>query len=694
MTDRRRARATEPPSWLRGLAFVPAAAALSFGVVGLALAINGWYRPLVVLPPAALMLVGLVALARPALRDGTPADDTPNDAPNDASSTRAPARRSQLQAVVGVAAIVAITAWNTVHASTHVLVDRDGGAYATSARWIARAGSLSVHPRVGPFKAEHTLSYLSLAIYQMRDGSLQFQFAHLLPVLLAEAHAIGGDAALFDAPELLGGAALLAFFVLAWRLVGHGGFALAAVLALAFTMPEVSFSRDSYSEIPSQLFLFTALWLLTSRRGLPHWRVALVAGSFLGALEALRADAIVLWIGVPVVCAYMWLHNESRERRRATAASIAALAIGVVPGALVGLTDLVRHSGGYYSSLRSNLIGLSAATIASAVAGVIAVLAAPFVRRVLRPAAWRIVANATAVLVAAVGFAAWALRPHLQHVAGNGVAIVGLQRAEHTTVNAGHLYYERSLTWMSWYLGPLTLAAAIIGAALLVRALLRGRYSHAAVAVGVMVPGALLYLYKADAVPDHIWVTRRFLLNAVPTLVLLAAGLACWLWSNVRRVRAGRIAAAVLTVVAVGYPVTTIAGVQAMGEQRGYLEAVHAVCRDLGPHAAAVVIAVDSLELTIPQTLRSFCGADVASSVHPTGAELRGLARAWGARGRRFYVVARSAADVRALVPEAQVASQHHASDTQRLRPTLTRRPSTYGTESLSVVVARIPPTG
>ena len=44
------------------------------------------------------------------------------------------------------------------------------------------------------------------------------------------------------------------------------------MLALAFLIPEVSFSRDSYSEIPSQMLLFTALWLLVSPRVLPRWR--------------------------------------------------------------------------------------------------------------------------------------------------------------------------------------------------------------------------------------------------------------------------------------------------------------------------------------------------------------------------------------------------------------------------------------
>src|SRR5207237_5894222 len=140
----------------------------------------------------------------------------------------------------GVAAILAITAWNSAHASQHVLINRDGGSYANTARWIARDGSLTVKPRVGPFANPPAVGFDSFAVYEMPNGSLQFQFAHPLPVVLAEAYAIRGDAGLFHAPEVLGGIALLAFSVLALRLLIRTIFALAAILATAFVSASVS----------------------------------------------------------------------------------------------------------------------------------------------------------------------------------------------------------------------------------------------------------------------------------------------------------------------------------------------------------------------------------------------------------------------------------------------------------------------
>jgi hypothetical protein len=686
----------EPPTWLRVAAFVPAAGVLALGATGLLLAVNGWYRPALAYSLGGAVWIALFVLARPVLRRARAAP------PSDPRLSSMPVRVAHVYAAIGVAAIVAITAWNMANNSQHVLVDRDGGSYTNTGRWIARDGSLDVDPRVGPFAHDPSVGFGSLAVFEMPNGSLQFQFAHFLPVVLAEAYAVGGNFGLFHAPQLLGGFALLAFFVLAWRLFRRPLFALSAMLALAFLLPEVSFSRDSYSEIPSQILLFTALWILVSPRVLPRWRLALVGGLFVGALEATRIDAIVFLIGVPVVCLVAWLRAGGDDRRRVALPSIVAFVAGIVPGMAIGLVDLMRHSGEYYADLADNVRTLRLLTEVSLGVCVIIAVAWRFVSPFLRTLPVRRIAAGAAGLVAVAGFGAWAFRPRLQHLRGPDRAIVGLQQVEHVAVDATRLYWERSLSWMAWYLGPLTLAVAIVGAALLVRALLLGQLTRVIAPLAVILPGSALYLYRASAVPDHVWVTRRFLLGAFPLILLLALGLASAVASmevqsnRGRRARAvGRVAAVVVAVAAVAYPIHTLLPVRAMAEEAGYFAVVTDACAAVGPRAAVVVVEwapTDQIDDWFPQALRSWCGADVAVSRGAIDArDLQQLDMQWTRLGRRFFVVSSSRRFLSTLLPRATLTQTRRVVDRRLLAAALTHRPDAYGTQYLQVVVATAP---
>ncbi len=684
----------EPPVWLRMTAFVPAAAVLAFGSVGLVLAINGWYRPALAFPIGAVVWLALVALAWPAIRSDSGVDSLPREAAKGSDAARA--THKNWYAAVGVAAIVLITGWNMAHASTHVLIDRDGGSYANTARWIARDGSLTVDARVGPF-AQAPVGFDSSAVFEVPGGKLQFQFAHFLPVLLAEGHAVAGDPGLFHTPELLGGFALLAFFVLAWRLFRRPLFALSAMLALALIIPQVAFSRDSYSEIPSQILLFTALALLVTPRVLPRWRIAFASGLFLGALEATRIDAVVFLVGVPVVCAVAWLRAEPENRRRVVLPAIVAFAVGIVPGMALGLIDLARHSGSYYPTLSGDVHRLTKLTVAVAVVCIVVVALWKFVFPFIRRLPWNVLSWVAAGGIALAGFAVWAFRPHFQIVHGDGRAIVGLQQTEHLAIDPTRLYFERSMSWMAWYLGPLTLALAIIGAGLIVLALLRGHKLRTLGALAILGPGSVIYLYKARAVPDHVWVTRRFLVSSFPTLILLALGLLAYVASrpaSARWSRPLRIAAIAAAIVSFVYPAYTLIGIRSMSEESGYLAVVHDLCHDVGPKAAVIILEqtpMQNPENAAPQAIRSWCGSIVGISSGTKPEDLQRLAREWAAEGRSLYVVSSSPDYIRSLLPTAEVMSTRHVVDDKLLAPTLTHRPDAYGSQSLQFAVAKVP---
>ena len=149
---------------------------------------------------------------------------------------------------------------------------------------------------------------------------------------------------------------------------------------------------------------------------------------------------------------------------------------------------------------------------------------------------------------------------------------------------------------------------------------------------------------------------------------------------------------------AVVYPIYTVAPIQAMSEKRGFLPVIEDACHSLGPNAAVVVLEEDAHPLFddwVPQSLRSFCGADVAISrgQSSTGESLRELARAWAAQGRRLFVASSTAEGVHALLPDAEVAATPLATDPNTILPTVTRRPDGYTSQRFSMVVAPVPLT-
>jgi hypothetical protein len=679
--------ASEPPGWLVAFAFIAAAAILSLGVCGLVLAVTATYRAPLAFALAALLFIGLIAFVGPRLPKA------------DARS-----RSAAAVAAIGVVAIVGITVWNGANTSQHVLINRDGGAYANAGRWIARDGSLEVHPKVGAFRHDPQVHFADggTATFANPTFHLQLQGAHFLPALLAEAQAVGGDRGMFLLPPILGGIALLEFFVLAWRLFRRPVFALAAMGALAFLLPEVSFARDTYTETVAQVLLFGALVLLVDRRVMPHWRRAFAAGLFLGAIQAARIDAPLLFFGLPIVMTVAWLRATTDDERRQLSASNKALVIGLVPGFLLGLADLFYRSRVYWDAQWNQERALFLATIAIAVACLVVVRLWPRLSRLLSSVPWDNVAWVSAGVVLIAGLSAWFIRPVAMPL--HQPILVLLQRHGQGSVQYETAMYEDSMRWMSWYLGPLTLLAAIVGAACLTRSLVRGRRLYTLAAVALFVPESLLFLWNAHAYTDHVWVTRRFLTSTFPMLILLAVGLAAALWRLPKPSNwstASRVGSVVIAIGAVAFPIWTILPVRSMHEQGGYLTTVEQACHVLGPNAAVVVLqdstsASDTKAEWLPQTLRGWCGVPVGTVLvnADTHAEIESLASRWSQLHRKLFVVATDRAPIEKAVPEAQLMPVATTVNRRLLTQTFAHRPARYETQTFALAIGSLPAAG
>ena len=267
-----------------------------------------------------------------------------------------------------------------------------------------------------------------------------------------------------------------------------------------------------------------------------------------------------------------------------------------------------------------------------------------------------------------------------------------VQRINGITADPARRYAELSVRWMSWYVGPITVTLAILGAAGLAILLVRGTLRlPVRIATFMLAPPALLYTLRPSITPDQIWATRRFLPVIFPVVILLAWAMICVI-AHAQATSLRRSFAIVLGLATVVFPVLTIRDVSQMTEQRNLLPIVTNACRIIGPHGAVVMLQgrapASVAYLSDPQTLRSFCDVPVMIVAKRTRPQtLRTLAARWRDDGRRLFVVDEHAQAIRSVFPTANVRSTGQRHDLHILEQTLTRRPERYAPGPLQVTI-------
>lgn len=665
------------PYWVRIIALGCVLAIAAFGAVGLLLADLGQFKPVLWVGLGLVAFLGLGRLARPVFRPEGRASEASN---------------------VGAAAALALSLvsmlWNGLNAAKHVQINRDGALYLNAGKWIAAHGTLNLRPFVAPFTATKPFIATSTGMKQEGDH-LEFALSHMLSGMLAEAHGIGGDRLMFLTVPILGGLALLVFYLLAARLLRHPFAALAATATLAFVMPQVSFSRDSTSEIPVQLLLFTAIWLLCDPRTLQHRGTGFCAGLLLGLVQAMHGDGLLFVLGLPIALAVLWMRAPGAERGGLRKGMVGCV-LGLCVGLLLAAFDLVRWDRSYLSVLQGNLARLAVGLLVVTAGSIVAVRLArrpDFVESMHRrrePAA-----KVAGALVLLFGFGTWFVRPLVEQTHAKPNPVVKLiQQLEHLRIDPTRRYFEFSVRWISWYIGPITLVLGIIGAAALARAFVRGSLrAPPMITAAILAPPALLYIWKPSVTPDQIWASRRFLPAVFPGLILLAFGLLCAVARDRTRpaLSERRFAVIALAVLAVAFPLYTIRDLSQMTEQRGLLHVVTDACHKIGPRGAVVMLAETRPKQSVaylnqPQTLRSFCDVPVVVMVgRPQPRVLQALASKWAAKGRRLFVVAEYPQSVLRVFPNARLQYTPVAEEPHLLERSLVHRPSNYTSDPFHI---------
>jgi hypothetical protein len=253
-----------------------------------------------------------------------------------------------------------------------------------------------------------------------------------------------------------------------------------------------------------------------------------------------------------------------------------------------------------------------------------------------------------------------------------------------------------SVVWLSWYLGPVTIALATLGAAMMVARIIRRPDAGYCLVLTVAGIGTGLYLWRPSIAPDQIWAMRRFVPAAMPLFVLLAAFAVAVLAEAVWR-RSGAASARPFLVIGgialVAFPVATTLPVRAFQPDSGYLAAIESTCRVTGPDAALLTAAHDFASQELVGALRAWCNVPVATMTRPfSAAELQHLAGEWQADGRTLWVIGSSSSAVTASAPGSSPTLAAELLSPHELEMTINRPPQHYWSTRGGIYATRITP--
>jgi Dolichyl-phosphate-mannose-protein mannosyltransferase len=463
---------------------------------------------------------------------------------------------------------------------------------------------------------------------------------------------VGGEFLLFKTNALVGALSLLLFFALACRLV-RPWFAAGGTLALAICLPEVYFARDTFSEVTTQALFIAGMCAAWDARERSSWRWALAAGACFGLASAARIDAFVWLIPIAVYAVgELWvIRGLSGPRRGDRLRVLLALLLGLAPGVALGVADLLAIGDGYFRGHSSEITSSWLAAGGVALVGGALLAVRP---RLLGVTTWvsrrrAAIAATLAGAIVVIGLYGLILRPHVEVGRRDWdpllqAFIESYQQMNGLPLDGHRTYSEDTFRWLSWYLGPLVVLAAILGLALMARLAVLGRERRTILLLLILGAIAVLYLREPNASPIQLWITRRMLPVIIPGLVLGAAWLAQELWTRrtVGRVPLRPLVAAGCAVALVFPAVRTAA----LADKQTYVPLVYEMeqaCAKLPPRATVLFLQAGAPSMAMPMTVRTFCQVPVAvageSRTAPYALEVAKTAKAHG----RTLVVASAA---------------------------------------------------
>lgn len=387
---------------------------------------------------------------------------------------------------------------------------RDMGVYANHAVYVVNHARLDVpYPWAATDVAPP--GFVEYAGVHLTEPTMTVRFGHLYPTWLAQMFATAGYEGLVRLNAVLGILSLLAIYGVGRRFL-NGAIAALGTLFLAFNPSQIWTTRNTLSEIPTQLLMWVGLLLMIAylARGQP--RIGVWAGIFLGLAAVVRIDSLLL---VPLLLAGHALWSVFARRERLTPyASWKPVYLGAVPLFVIAGVYYAFFSTPYLVDLGGQMRQIA---ILSAIgAGVLVLVGLPAMARrarsIVSSHAFGIAVLLGVVLAAGYTYYVRPVLPPLQLIDAPGHPLDGLRT-----------YVETTLPTLGTYLTPHVIWAGVAGWWLaFFAAARRGRAVVLAPLLTVALGFSAAYLWNPYVSPDHFWAVRRFVPAVIPAFVLFA----------------------------------------------------------------------------------------------------------------------------------------------------------------------------
>ena len=608
--------------------------------------------------------------------------------------------RLGVASILGLSTVAVMSALNARFASQNVIQDRDPGAYVDSAQWFTHHNTFFIDGLVGPFALHSSQLFVAGAGFKAGapGGRIYPQFLHVMPAFLAGANWIGGTSFMFRANAVLGAVALLAFFAFA-RTWLEERLAAVAVILLAVNLIQVLHSRNTYSEILTQVFLFGGLWALTEADRLGRTSVYAIAGLLLGATCMVRIDAFVFLIPLTLIATVRLWRAQAMPAREAAheRRTIFVAAVAVLFTSVLGVIDGMRFSRPYLADNKAFLFQIAVGWFATIAASFIAL--AIHARR-SRPLVSRRLVTAlgagVAIVIVLVFAWAWFVRPYTQtgyQMARPVGGIFDLRIPVMPEKIRLRTWSEDTVPRLALFLGPVTLAAGIIGAALVTRRVISDPGDPRLPFLLLFGVTTALYVWRPSIAPDMVWFLRRFLPVTFPGLILFAMVLT----QDLLRLRLpwAKAGAALVIVGGLALPLALLPHYIFKRTHVPLATGLEQACARLGRDAAVVIVQNPAAifgggpQYRYPQAMQAFCNVPVATAPPGLGSDFyASLATEWARRGRRLDVVAELPQALSEVPGEAHILQQ---SKYRVLEHTLTRWPTKYEEMQLLLFFKPVP---